>query len=135
MPVNKINHLAAITAAVVYFLAGRAWYFALEDRWLPLVHKLPSDVNTRDPVPYVIAFAMGLVVSYGIATILTRWETGFVRGAQLGAFIGIAFVAASMLVDTMYEHTGAPLWLIAAAYPAVGLTIVGAILGAWRRRD
>ena len=132
MPINRINHLAALVAAVVYYLFGRIWYAAFQTPWLDLIHKTTADVPS-DPVPHVIAFAMGLVTAYGVALLMTNWPGGAWRGMQLGAFLGLAFVAASMLVATLYAGRGARLWLIEAGYPAIGLTIVGAIVGAWRK--
>jgi hypothetical protein len=135
MPINKINHPAALTAAIVYFLLGRFWYGEIAVRWLDAAQRMPADRFPQDPTPYMISFALGLLMTYATAIAMTRVAGGLVRGAQFGAFVGIAFVASGMLVANLFEGRPVALWLVDAGYPIIGLTIVGAIVGGWKRND
>ena len=135
MPINKINHPAVLTAAVVYFLLGRIWYDALAPRWLVVSHSPTAAMHSQDPGPLVISIAMALMMTYATAIVLTRIPNGLVRGAQVGAFIGIAFVASGMLVANLFEARPVAFWLVDAGYPVVGLTIAGAIVGGWKRHE
>jgi hypothetical protein len=135
MPVNKINHPAALLAAVVYFLTGWVWFAIFGARWLDLLHKTAADMNPQDPVPYVVSFAMGIVVAYATAIALRKDERPDpAGGARFGALVGLAFVASTMLTNNLYEGRPVALWLIDAGYPVFGMVIVGAIVGGWKRK-
>lgn len=134
MPINKIYHPAALAAGIAFFLWGWLWYTIFGPQWLILIHKTSIDVNTANPVPYIVSFAMALCVAYATAIALSHDDNRTaLHGIQFGAFMGISLIATTMLVNTLFEGRPAALWLINAGYPVTGLMIVGAIIGGWKK--
>lgn len=58
--------------------------------------------------------------------------TTLVGGALTGLYAGIGFVAPAMFADHLFNSRKGALFLIVAGYPILGLTLMGAILGALR---
>jgi len=135
MPVDKIYHPAALVSAFAYYLLGLLWYGPLfRSDWMTLAHLAPSFVTSGDPVPPLVAAAMSLVLAYVVAIVLVRDERrSVVRGARFGLFVGIGLVASTMLVNYLFEGRPVVLWLIDAGYVVVGLTLIGAIVGGWKK--
>ena len=134
MPMNRINHAAAIVGAVAYFVWGSIWFMVFGKQWLALLNRAPG-VMPGGTTPYVIAVLMALVLSYGTAIALSHNdERTAAHGVQFGIFMGIAFVASNMLTGFEYEGRPIGLWLIDAGYVVIGMAIVGAIIGGWKKR-
>jgi hypothetical protein len=135
MPIDKINHLAAVTGAVAYYLFGWVWYTVFFNQWLDLTHRTRADLNTSDPVPYIVSGLMAFVLSYGAAIALSHDdERTAMHGVQFGVFIGFVFLASTRLTESLAEGRPLALWVIDSAYTIVGLAIVGAIIGGWKKR-
>ena len=134
MPTQKINHLAVILAAIVFFLWGGLWYSVLFSRqWTALMGL--SSPPTAGSTPYIIAFLMALVLAYGTAIALARGEERSAgHGASFGLFMGVFFVASLMLTGNVFDGHPVTLWLINAGYAVIGMAIVGAIVGGWKAR-
>jgi len=135
MPVDKIYHPAALLSALAYYLLGLLWYGLLfRTDWMGLAHLSPTFVNSGDPVPPIVAAAVSLVLAYVVAIALVRDERrSVIRGARFGLFMGIGLVASTMLVNYLFEGRPVVLWLIDAGYVVVGLTLIGAIVGGWKK--
>jgi hypothetical protein len=135
LPIDKIYHPAALLSAVAYYLLGLLWYGRLfRSDWMGLAHLTPSFVGSGDPVPPLVAAAMSLVLAYVVAIALVRDERrSVVRGARFGLFMGVGLVASTMLVNYLFEGRPIVLWLINAGYVVLGLTMIGAIVGGWKK--
>ena len=57
-------------AALVNFFLGGIWYSIFKKRWLSAWDMDESDVNSKDPAPYLIAFIGSLWASYGLFVLL-----------------------------------------------------------------
>ena len=136
MPINKIYHPAALVSAVAYFLWGWLWYGLLfKNQWISLVNLSPSAMNSKDPVPYIVSFAMALVLGYATAIALSHDDDRTAaHGIQFGMFMGVALIASTMLTNYLFEGRPVALWLINAGYPVTGLMIIGAIIGGWKKK-
>ena len=133
MPLAKINHPAAIVGAVAYFIWGGIWFTVFSSQWVALIGK--SSAPTQGPLPYIIAAVMALVLSYATAIALSHDDNRTAaHGARFGAFMGVAFVASTMLTGNTFEGRPLGLWLLDAAYAVLGMVIVGAIIGAWKKK-
>lgn len=137
MPVDKIYHPAALVSAVAYYLLGWFWYGALFGKtWTALTHAAPSTTNSSDPVPYIVAAATSLVLAYATAIMLDRNEDRTAaQGARFGLFLSIGLVASTTLETNLFEGRPVTLWLINAGYVVIGLTMIGAIVGGWKKRS
>jgi hypothetical protein len=136
MPTDRINHPAAILAAIAYWLWGWLWFFAFGNQWLKLLQKSRADVLATGPVPDIISFLMALVLAYGTAIALSHDdERTPMQGVQFGIFVGFAFIASTKLTEYVWEFRPLGLWVLNSAYQILGLIIVGTIICAWKKRD
>jgi hypothetical protein len=135
LPIDKIYHPAALLSAVAYYALGWLWYgWLFRDAWMNLAQLTPSFVNSGDPVPPIVAAAMSLVLAYVVAIALVRDQKRSVtRGARFGLFMGVGLVASTMLVNYLFEGRPVELWLINSGYVVLGLMMIGAIVGGWKK--
>ena len=55
-------------------------------------------------------------------------------GARMGATLALALIASTLAMNYGFEARPLALWLINAGYMVVGMTIMGAIIGHWRKK-
>ena len=135
MPIEKIYHPAALLSAAAYYLLGLLWYgWLFRGAWMSLAHLTPAFVDSGDPVLPIVAAAMSLVLAYVVAIALVREQKrSATRGARFGLFMGVGLVASTMLVNYLFEERPVELWLINSGYVVLGLTMIGAIVGGWKK--
>ena len=86
--------------------------------------------------PFIVSFLTGLVLAYVTAIALQDSDNPNMarHGMQFGIFFGIGIWASQLFNVFTYEQKPIGLYLIDAGYVIVGMTIMGAIIGAWRKR-
>jgi len=97
--------------------------------WMAAAGLTEDTINRSNPVPYILAFLMSVLVAgmmrhiFGMSGVDSLWE-GIVSGFGLGLFI------ASPWIVTNYGFSNRPLnlTLIDGAYATIGCTIMGAVL-------
>jgi Protein of unknown function (DUF1761) len=133
LPIDKIYHPAALLSAVTYYALGWLWYgWLFRGAWMNLALLTPSFVNSGDPVPPIVAAAMSLVLAYVVALVRDQ-KRSVTRGARFGLFMGVGLVASTMLVNYLFEGRPVELWLINSGYVVLGLMMIGAIVGGWKK--
>lgn len=132
---GRINHLAVIVAAVVYFLFGWLWYTIFKGPWMTLTGITPDRAASSGATPYIISIIVSLLVAYVVAFALadTTNPNPARHGVEFGLFFGIGLIMLTSLTTTLYELRPVGLWLIDSGYHAVSLAIMGGIIGAWRK--
>lgn len=133
---DRINHLAAWVAALVYFFLGYLWYSVLfRDAWLSQMGKSPNGMQPSAPT-LLISFVLGLILSYATAIALTRRpeDQTAQQGIGFALFMGIAIYGTQTLNNVIFGQTPPLLWLINAGYVIIGFAIIGAINGGWKKR-
>jgi hypothetical protein len=55
-------------------------------------------------------------------------------GAAAGAILSLALIATTLAMNYGFEARPLSLWLINAGYMVVGMTLMGAIVGGWRKK-
>ena len=119
-----IYHPAVLVSALADYLLGWLWYGTLFTG---------IRMSTHDPVPSIVAAAMSLVLAYVIAIVLNMTgRSGAGRGVQAGLILGIGLVATTLLENSLYEGRGVRYWLIDGGYAVTGITVMAAIIGAWK---
>lgn len=132
----RINHLAVFVAAIAFFLLGAVWYTVLFGHtWLQLTGAAEKPAGNM-LTPFVGAFILDVIVGYVIAVALSRSETANMlrQGVEFGAFVGLGVFGTMSLMNFLYEGRSFELWAIDTAYVVLGMTIMGAIIGAWRTK-
>ena len=122
--------VAVIVAAVAAYAFGAIWYMMLGRRWMAAAGVTEEDTRNAGPVPYVVSFLMALVVAGTIRHILAA---GGIHGAWGGAVTGFGlglFVAAPWVVNNvMFSNRDRSLIWMDGAYPVIGCTLIGVVLG------
>jgi len=57
-----------------------------------------------------------------------------VKGAQTGILMSVGFVATTTLTTYLYEGRPFNLFLINVGYIVVGMALMGAVIGAWKKK-
>jgi surface polysaccharide O-acyltransferase-like enzyme len=133
----KTNYLAVVVAAIAYWLLGALWFAVLFSKpWMAFEQITEEQARSMNPVlPYVISFLLNLLIAYVLSQIcLWRNANTASRGASLGVLLWIGFVGPITLTTYMYEMRPKELFAINEFYPLAGLILMGAILGAWKKK-
>ncbi len=133
----RINHLAVVVAAIAYWVLGGVWYGVLFSKpWMALEHMTEEQANSMNPVlPYVITFILNLLIAYALAQICIWRNANTVgRGASVGVLLWIGFLGPINYTTYMYEMRPKELFAINEFFPLAGLVLMGAILGAWKKK-
>jgi hypothetical protein len=133
-----INHLAVWVAGIAHFLLGAGWYTLLSQAWLRGIGKTEAQITAEQPsaaVPMAIAFAVAVIIAYAIAWLLPKLDARSAgSGAAAGAILSLALIATTLAMNYGFEARPLSLWLINAGYMVVGMTLMGAIVGGWRKK-
>ncbi|GAC1613937.1 MAG: hypothetical protein NVS9B12_14980 [Vulcanimicrobiaceae bacterium] len=128
---ERINHVAVITAAVAFFLLGWIWYTVFKSAWMFFNN---ITVSMASPTILIGMFVIGLVMAYIVAIALSKSpDNTATDGMSFGLFMGVGLVATAMLMDFISEARPLGLWAIDAGYIVVGLAVMGAIVAGWKR--
>ena len=130
----KTNYVAVIACAVAYWLVGGLWYgFLFTKPWVALEGDAPSHVNPFRA--YVVTFLLNLLIAFVLAQVcIWRNANTASRGAAIGVLLWLGIVGPITLTTAMYEGRPMELFAINEFYPLVGLCLMGAILGAWKKK-
>lgn len=133
----KTNYLAVFVSAVAYWILGAVWFAILFAKpWMALEHVTEEQAKSMNPVlPYIISFVLNLLIAFVLAQIIS-WRNANTagRGAAVGVLIWIGFVGPITYTTYMYEMRPKELFAINEFYPLAGLVLMGAILGAWKKK-
>jgi surface polysaccharide O-acyltransferase-like enzyme len=133
----KINYLAVVVSAVVYWLVGGLWYGLLfGPRWMALENLTAEQGKSMNAaLLYIITFVLNLLIAYVLAN-LCSWRNAntAARGAAIGLLLWIGFIGPVTYTTYMYEMRPVELFAINECYPLAGLVLMGIILGAWTKK-
>lgn len=124
-----MGFLSVLAAALASYVFGAIWYMLLAKPWMAAAGLDEDTINRSNPVPYILAFAMSILVAgmmrhiFGMSAVDSLWE-GIVSGFGLGLFIATPWIV------TNYGFSNRPkaLALIDGGYATIGCTIMGAVL-------
>jgi hypothetical protein len=134
----KTNYAAVFVSAVAYWILGAIWYGVLFNKqWMALEHMTEEQARSMNPVlPYVITFVLNVLMAWVLAQIcLWRNANTAARGASVGVLLWIGFLGPVTYTTYMYEMRPKELFAINEIYPLAGLCLMGAILGAWKKKS
>jgi Protein of unknown function (DUF1761) len=134
----KTNYLAIVVCAVGYWLLGGLWFDVIFNKqWMALEHVTEAQASSMNPVwilPFVLTFLLNLLIAFMLAQ-LCIWRNANTagRGAAIGILLWIGIVGPITATTYMYEMRPKALFAINEFYPLVGLCLMGAVLGAWKK--
>ena len=119
-------------------MLGAGWYTAFGQTWMTAIGKTEAQMmaeHGNSPLPYIIALASALVVAYTIAWLLPKaGEHSAGGGAKMGATLALALIATTLATNYGFEARSLSLWLINTGYMLIGMAVMGAIIGAWKKK-
>jgi cation transport ATPase len=133
----KTNYAAVFVSAIVYWILGAVWFGVLFSKpWMALEHVTQEQASMKSVLPYVISFALNLLIAFVLAQIcIWRNANSAGRGAAVGVLVWIGFLGPVTYTTYMYEMRPKELFAINEFYSLVGLCLMGAILGAWTKKQ
>ena len=133
----KINHLAVLVAVILQFGIGFLWYGRLfENAWMEAVGR---DLATIDADPagaeeWITNIFSAAVSMYVLAWLFVKMGVdSLLKGAGYGLLIGFSFVLLSIMTSGMFAKDPYGLAWITGGFTTFGLTVGGAVLGAWSK--
>ncbi|HVS90105.1 MAG TPA: DUF1761 domain-containing protein [Candidatus Acidoferrum sp.] len=134
----KTNYAAVFVSALAYWILGAVWYGVLfSKQWMAFEHITKEQARSMNPVlPYIITFVLNLLIALVLAQLcIWRNASTAARGAAVGVLVWIGFLGPVTYTTYMYEMRPKELFAINEFYPLVGLCLMGAILGAWKKKS
>ena len=133
MPSVSVNYWAVIVAAIVNMVVGAIWYskplFAKD--WSKLTGRKIDQMGDGS-TSYVITAIAALVQAWILAHFVAyAGADTAVKGAVIGFWLWVGFVAITQGVNTIFAGSRKKLWAINVGYFLVVLFINGAILAVW----
>jgi hypothetical protein len=130
---EHLNIWAILAAATSAFLVGGLWYspIFLGRAWERANGF--SETPKADPKVFLPGFLLSLVMAANLAFFLNDAKTTATWGAIAGFLAGFGWVAMGMAVVALFERRSWKYSLINGGYVTVALTLMGLILGSWRK--
>jgi Protein of unknown function (DUF1761) len=134
----RVNWMAVVLAAVVYFMMGAIWYTVLAEPWRVGVGKTQEQLmahNGGSPMPYIITLICNVILASVLAQlIVATGKATAMHGLRVGFLAWAGFIATTIMMDYQYEGRTFTIWAINTGYPLVGMLMMGAVLGAWTKK-
>lgn len=134
MDMSTINHLAVFTAAISSFVLGGLWYGPVFGKaWMQETGLTAETLAKANQAKiYGLAFVWTLLMSYNLAMMLNDPAIGLNEAIMYGSLTGFGFITMGMFVVGLFERRSTKLMLINGGFQTLSMTVIGAILGAWR---
>lgn len=130
----QVNYWAVLVAALSTFLLGGLWYSpaVFGKSWMQENGFTEEELkNSNMAKIFGLSFVLSLIAAINLAMFLGN-EADVVMGAFYGFLAGFGWVAAFIGTHYLFERKSMKLFLINAGYSIMALTIMGAIIGAWK---
>lgn len=133
MNFDHLNVWAIVAAAACAFLIGGLWYSRLLfGRAWEHANGFAEPPQAR-PKVFLLSFLFSLVMAANLALFLNDDKTTAAWGATAGFLAGFGWAAMGLAIIALFEHRSWKYSLINGGYVTVALTLMGLILGAWRK--
>jgi len=132
----SLNYLHVLVAAVAGFLVGWVWYSALFGKaWaaeMKITEEMMKEGKPKMPLMMAKSFLYTFVSTIGLAMVLAFHPVPtWLKGAEIGAAVGLLIVGARYLSRGTWERTSCKLNAINVGHEVVMFAVQGAILAAW----
>lgn len=129
------NYPAIVTAAASAFVLGGLWYApgVFGRAWMRECGFTEEGLKKMGGVGRIFAtsFVLELAMAFNLAAFLGP-KASLAFGTFAGFAAGFGWVMLSFGVTYLFERRSLRMFLINGGYHAVAMTMMGAILGAWR---
>jgi hypothetical protein len=137
---NPVRHnpLAIAVATFLYFILGAVWFTAFMNAWLLGIGRTKEELMATGISPFV-SYGTALVCTLILAIFLS-WliqATGpqtLVRGVKIALIAWFGFVFTTWATEYAFEARSLQILAINTGYSFTGMILMGAILGAWKKK-
>ncbi len=132
------NYLAIVAAAIACFLFEAVWYTVFLNTWISGIGRTMQWLTSSGMNPaiqYGTALIMAAVMATAISCVtqLTGKQTAL-RGIKVGALLWVGFELTTWSTEYIFEVRPISLFLVNAGYWLLGMMLMGAIVGAWKKK-
>jgi len=132
------NYLAIAAAAVACFLFEAAWYSYFIQDWLDGIGRTMTSLMATGVNPalqYATALLSAAVIATAISCVtqLTGPQTAL-RGMRVAALLWLGCVLTTWGTEYAFEVRTYKLFAINTGFWLIGMVIMGAIVGAWKKK-
>ncbi|MGA8743691.1 MAG: DUF1761 domain-containing protein [Terracidiphilus sp.] len=132
------NYLANLVAAIACFLLEAGWYSAFMDTWINGIgrnRQWLENTGINPAIQYGTALVMASIMATAISCVtqLTGKQTAL-RGIKVGALLWAGFELTTLATEYIFEVRPISLFLVNAGYWFFGMTLMGAIVGGWKKK-
>jgi hypothetical protein len=133
----RLNYLAILVSALVYFALQAVWFTVFMKEWLAGIGKTAEQLQGASVVlAYLIAFVGALVMAAAISwfTQVTGRQT-VIRGVLVGIVAWVGFVLTTWSAEYAFEEKGLRILAVNTGISLIGMVVMGAIQGAWKAKS
>jgi hypothetical protein len=137
----SINFVAVLVSAVVVFILGFLFHGPVSGKlWMKLANIHPtgkekmSDMYGQMFWNFVVNVITASVMAMIFALVFTSTLMGpatWLRGAVMGAWIWLGFLATSSYIEVIWMGRSWKLWLFEAVCSLINMVVMGAIIAGW----
>ena len=134
MDMSTINWLAVLVAGISAFVIGGVWYSpALFGRaWMSENHLTTEDVQKGNKAKiFGWTLVLSLIMAANLAMFLNTPDVDLSMGILYGFLTGI-WIFCGIAIVGLFELKSARYIFINGGYMLIALSLMGAILGAWK---
>jgi hypothetical protein len=135
----KLNWVAVLVAAIVSFLFEALWFSVFMKEWLAGIGRTKEWLESSAGYNPALQYGTAILCSIIIAAVLSiciqasgRQTAG--RGILCAAVIWFGFIATSWAKEYIFEVRTIQIFAVNTGYALIDLMIIGAIVGAWKKK-
>jgi hypothetical protein len=137
-PRVRQNYLAILVAAIACFLLEAGWYSYFMQAWLDGIGRTMawlehSGVNVAFQFGTALISAAVMATAISCVTQLTGPQTAL-RGIKVAALLWLGFEFTAFSTEYIFEVRPWSLLGINAGFWLLGMMLMGAIVGAWKKK-
>jgi hypothetical protein len=134
------NYYAILTAAVACFALEAGWYTVFLQPWLNGIGRTMAELTSPGAPNPAFQYAIALIASAVLAAAISRvtqvsGPQTALRGMKVAAMLWVGFVLTTITTEYVFEVRPLSLYAINEGFWLLGMIIMGAIVGAWKRKQ
>jgi Protein of unknown function (DUF1761) len=134
----RLNWVAILVAAIVSFLFEALWFSFFMKEWLVGIGRTMEWLTSSGMSPaiqYGVAILCAIIAAAVLSIcIQSSGEHSARRGILVGALVWLGFVATSWATEYIFEVRSLNIYAINAGFWLFDLILMGAIVGAWKKK-
>ena len=134
----RLNWVAILVAAIVSFLFEAFWFSLFMNQWLTGIgrtHEWLLSSGMSPALQYAVAILCSIIAAAVLSIIIqATGEHTARRGVLCAVLIWVGFIATSWAKEYIFEVRTLQIYLVNTVYALIDLMIIGAIVGAWKKK-